>query len=236
MKFDLGNRLIVALDVPDAVQALALSAKLDGTSSWMKIGLQLFIAEGPQLVRDFVCLKRRIMLDLKLHDIPNTVEEAAKSAADLGVEMITVHTGGGPKMLEAAVRGAGADVKVLGVTVLTSMDHDDLAAVGVHGDPVTAVRDTVLRRVRLAEMTGCAGVVASPHEARMARLNTTNKDFLVVTPGIRPAGTASQDQKRIMTPAEALSAGASMIVVGRPIRNAEDPRAAALAIAEELSK
>lgn len=231
--FDPGNRLIVALDVADRAGADALVARLDGASSWVKIGLELFVAEGPSIVRDYVAQGARVMLDLKLHDIPATVGSATARAAALGAGLLTIHSGGGRAMMRAAVeaaRAAGGHTRILAVTVLTSMDERDLADIGASG----RVEDLVVRRARLAMEAGCDGVVASPLEAAVVR-TLAPKDFLIVTPGVRPAGGDVGDQKRVMTPAEARRAGADLVVVGRPVRSAADPAAAARAIAAELA-
>lgn len=233
--FDPGNRLIVALDVADRAGADALVARLDGASSWVKIGLELFIAEGPGIVRDYVARGLKVMLDLKLHDIPATVGSATARAAELGAGLLTIHTGGGREMMRAAVEaaragGAAERTRILAVTVLTSMDERDLADVGAAG----RVEDLVVRRAQLAMEAGCDGVVASPLEAAVLRKGAP-RDFLIVTPGVRPAGGEVGDQKRVMTPAEARRAGADLVVVGRPVRGAADPAAAARAIAAELA-
>jgi orotidine-5'-phosphate decarboxylase len=234
VSFDPGNRLITAVDVPDRSAADALVERLGGASSWVKVGLELFIAEGPGLVRDYVDRGLKVMLDLKLHDIPNTVAKATASAAGLGAGLLTIHTGGGAAMMRAAVeqvkdRGEGR-TRILAVTVLTSMDQSDIDAVGMSGSPA----DLVLKRARLAIEAGCDGVVSSPHEAARLR-EIAPEGFLIVTPGVRPAGAAVGDQKRVMTPRMAREAGADLVVVGRPIRNADDPAAAARAIADELA-
>jgi orotidine-5'-phosphate decarboxylase len=229
MTFDPGNRLIVALDVPDRAGADALVARLDGASSWVKIGLELFIAEGPSIVRDYVERGLQVMLDLKLHDIPATVASATARAAALGAGLLTIHTGGGRDMMKAAV-GAASATKILAVTVLTSMDERDLLDIGASG----RVADLVVRRAELAMAAGCDGVVASPLEAALVRA-VAPPGFLIVTPGVRPAGGDVGDQKRVMTPTEARRAGADLVVVGRPVRGAADPAAAARAIAAELA-
>lgn len=229
MTFDPGNRLIVALDVPTAGEALALAGCLAGAATWLKVGLELFTEAGPDIVRALVDRGARVMLDLKLHDIPATVARATARVAGLGAELLTVHTAGGGAMLDAAA-GAAGSMGILGVTVLTSLDADDLSAVGVHG----SVAQTVERRAALARASGCAGVVASPHEAASIRA-VAPEPFLIVTPGVRPAGAAAADQKRVATPAQARAAGADLIVVGRPVRDAADPAAAARAIAAELA-
>ncbi len=229
-EFQAGNRLIAALDVPGRAEADDLVARLAGVPSFLKIGLELFLAEGPDLVRELAESGARIMLDLKLHDIPVTVERAAARVAGLGAELLTVHCGGGRAMLEAAQRGAGDKVRILGVTVLTSMDESAAHEVGLHG----SVSDLVVARARLAARCGLFGVVASPQEAAAIR-EATGELLHIVTPGVRPQGSAAGDQKRIATPAEAREAGADLVVVGRPIRDAEDPAAAARAIVGELS-
>jgi orotidine-5'-phosphate decarboxylase len=227
--FDPGNRLIAALDAPTRQDADALVARLAGVPSWLKLGLELFCAEGPAVVADHVARGHRVMLDLKLHDIPETVARATARVAQLGAGLLTVHAGGGRAMLEAAVRAAGA-TRVLAVTVLTSLDDADLAQIGAVG-PVAAL---VVKRAELAIAAGCAGVVASPHEIAAIRA-IAPADFLIVTPGVRPANTAAGDQKRIMTPRQARDAGADLVVVGRPLRDAPDPAAAARAVIAELA-
>jgi orotidine-5'-phosphate decarboxylase len=229
MSFDPGNRLIVPLDTPSRRDADAFVERMAGVPSWCKIGLELFCAEGPAIVADYVARGIRVMLDLKLHDIPETVARAAGRVAPLGAGLLTVHAGGGRAMLEAAVKGAGA-TRVLAVTVLTSLDDADLADIGAQGP----VRELVVRRARLAIAAGCAGVVASPHEIAAVRA-IAPAGFLIVTPGVRPAGAAADDQKRVMTPRQARDAGADLVVVGRPLRDAADPAAAARAVVDELS-
>jgi orotidine-5'-phosphate decarboxylase len=226
--FDPGNRLIAAIDAPGRTEADLLVGRLAGIPNWYKLGLELFCAEGPAVVRDFVGRGRRVMLDLKLHDIPETVARAAARVATLGAELVTVHAGGGRAMLEAAVRHA-APTRVLAVTVLTSLDDDDLDEIGA----IKPVRELVVKRARLAIAAGCAGVVASPHEIAAVRA-IAPPDFLIVTPGVRPADVAAGDQKRVMTPREARAAGADLVVVGRPLRDAADPAAAARAIVADL--
>ncbi|HUS67628.1 MAG TPA: orotidine-5'-phosphate decarboxylase [Kofleriaceae bacterium] len=235
MSFDAGNRLIAALDVEDRVKADALVERLGGAADWLKIGLELFVACGPDIVRDHAARGRRIMLDLKLHDIPATVERATARAASLGAGLLTIHAGGGRAMIAAAAKaaraGAGEDrLRILAVTVLTSMDERDLAEVGATGP----IADLVVRRAVLAAEAGADGVVASPHEAALLRA-ALPAGFLVVTPGVRAAGQDAGDQKRVMSAGEARAAGADLVVVGRPIRDAADPAAAARAIAAELA-
>ena len=232
MTFSVGNRLIAALDVSTRADAETLVARLGGVPSWVKIGLELFTAEGPAIVRDLAARGLAIMLDLKLHDIPETVARAAARACALGAQLVTVHAAGGRAMLDAAVRAARdtGDARVLAVTVLTSLDDADLAQIGCTGP----VAELVRRRAELAAAAGCHGVVASPHEIAVVR--AAAPQLLVVTPGVRPAGTVARadDQMRVMTPREARAAGADLVVVGRPLRDASDPAAAARAIVDEL--
>jgi orotidine-5'-phosphate decarboxylase len=227
--FSVGNRLIAALDAPNRNAADALVERLGGVPSWVKIGLELFCAEGPGIVRDYTARGLSVMLDLKLHDIPETVARATANVASLGAGLLTVHAGGGRAMLEAAVKNAGS-TRVLAVTVLTSLDDSDLADIGAQGP----VADLVKRRAELAQRAGCHGIVASPHEVQTLRA-VLPRDFLIVTPGVRPAGSAAGDQKRVMTPAQARAAGSDLVVVGRPLRDAPDPAAAARAVVAELS-
>jgi orotidine-5'-phosphate decarboxylase len=227
------QRLIVALDVPTAAAAHTIVAAIAESASLYKVGMQLYTAEGPQLVRDLVASGQHVFLDLKYHDIPNTVAGAVREAAQLGVSMLTVHASGSGKMLRAAVDSARAvnpALIVLGVTVLTSLDENDLGQVGVPG----AVQDEVLRLAGLALTNGCQGIVASAREARRLRSELGN-DFALVAPGVRPAGSGHADQVRVVTPAEAIAAGASHIVVGRPITEAADPAAEARAILRQIS-
>ena len=229
MAFDPANRLIAAIDAPGRAEAEALIARLGGVPGWIKLGLELFCAEGPAIVADHVARGHRVMLDLKLHDIPETVARATQRIAALGAGLVTVHAGGGRKMLEAAVRAAGATA-VLAVTVLTSLDDADLADIGARGP----VADLVVHRAKLAVAAGCAGVVISPHEAAVVRA-IAPPGFLIVTPGVRPAGGDLGDQKRVMTARAARSAGADLVVVGRPLHDAPDPAAAARALVAELA-
>ncbi|MBA2538827.1 MAG: orotidine-5'-phosphate decarboxylase, partial [Deltaproteobacteria bacterium] len=185
--------MIAALDAPDRTHADALVARLGDVPSWVKIGLELFCAEGPSIV-DAYARQRRVMLDLKLHDIPETVSRATARVASLGAGLLTVHAGGGRAMLEAAVEAKG-DMRVLAVTVLTSLDEADLTAIGANGP----IGKLVELRAQLAIAAGCDGVVASPHEVAAIRA-IAPPGFLVVTPGVRPAGSAKGDQKRVMTP------------------------------------
>jgi orotidine-5'-phosphate decarboxylase len=232
MSFDPGNRLIAAIDAPGRAEADQLIEQLGGVPSWIKLGLELFCAEGPAIVRDHVARRHRVMLDLKLHDIPETVARATARVAGLGAGLLTVHAGGGRAMLEAAVQAAGRDtaMRVLAVTVLTSLDEADLREIGAQGP----VRELVVKRAELAIAAGCAGVVASPHEIAAVRA-IAPAGFLIVTPGVRPAGVATGDQKRVMTPREARAAGADLVVVGRPLRDASDPARAARAVVDDLA-
>src|SRR5215216_127321 len=233
------DRVIVALDVPDRASALRLVEQVSGLVGMFKIGSQLFTAEGPQLVREIVTSGERVFLDLKFHDIPNTVAGAVESAARLSVSILNVHTLGGSEMMRAAAHAVGDRgllwitlPAVLGVTVLTSMDKADLADVGIPLD-LTA---EVVRLATLARDSGLDGIVASPHEIRLIRECITAERFIILTPGIRPAWSAKGDQKRIATPVDAIRDGADFIVIGRAITDSLDPRAAAERILEEIDK
>ena len=220
---DSRERLIVALDVSSAAAAQKIVAAVGDSARIYKVGMQLYTAEGPQIVRDLVASGRQVFLDLKYHDIPNTVAAAVKEAAKLRVNMLTVHGAGGGRMLRAAVdaaRTTNASTMVLAVTVLTSLDQRDLEHAGVRGSVV----DQVSRMAALAIANGCHGVVASAQEAATLRAELGD-DFVIVTPGVRPVGSEHDDQARVVTPAEAIASGASYIVVGRPITEAEDPAA-----------
>ena len=225
------ERLIVALDVSSASAAHALVQRIGDAAGIYKVGLQLFTAEGPSFVRDLVHSGKRVFLDLKLHDIPNTVSHAVKSAVDLGVHMLTVHASGGAAMLRAATEAAGGKLNVLAVTVLTSLSDEDLEETGIAG----RVTDQSLRMGALAQNAGCQGIISSPREALLIR-KSLGEGFAIVTPGIRPAGAESNDQQRIATPAQAIVNGASHIVVGRPITHAADPAEAARAIISEMEQ
>ncbi|MCB9728006.1 MAG: orotidine-5'-phosphate decarboxylase [Deltaproteobacteria bacterium] len=224
------DRLIVALDAPDGDAARALIAELRGTLTWFKVGMTLYYGAGRAIVDELVASGERVFLDLKCHDIPHQVEGAVRGLAQLGVALVTVHTGGGPAMLEAAARAVeGTSTRVLGVTVLTSLDADALAAVGIVRDP----GELVLERARLAAVCGLHGVVASPQEARALRA-ALPAGFEIVTPGIRPASAPADDQRRTATPAQAIRAGATRLVVGRPITTACEPAMAARALLREI--
>jgi orotidine-5'-phosphate decarboxylase len=226
------ERLIVALDVSSAAAAQKIVAAVGDSAHTFKVGMQLYTAEGPQIVRDLVASGRNVFLDLKYHDIPTTVAAAVKEAAKLGVKMLTVHAAGGGKMLRGAVQAAEAtnpNTMVLAVTVLTSMDDHDLEMTGVAGQ----VEDQVVLLANLAIMSGCHGVVASAQEAAELR-HQLGKHFTIVTPGVRPAGEAHGDQARVVTPADAIAAGSTYLVVGRPITQASDPAAAAKSILADM--
>jgi len=226
------QRLIVALDVSTAAAARKIVAAVGDSALACKVGMQLYTAEGPGVVRELVGAGHRVFLDLKYHDIPNTVAAAVREASELGVSMLTVHASGGGRMLRAAVEAAQAtkpDLLVLAVTVLTSLDDAELGKIGLRG----GVLDQVLRLTALALSNGCKGVVASAQEAAALR-EEFGRNFVIVTPGVRPAGSGHDDQVRVVTPAEAIAAGASHIVVGRPITEASDPAAEARAILGQI--
>jgi orotidine-5'-phosphate decarboxylase len=225
------ERLIVALDVPSASEAQKLVARIGDVAGIYKVGLQLFVAEGPSIVRDLVSSGRRVFLDLKLHDIPTTVALAVKSAAELRVDMLTIHASGGAAMLRAATEAAAGRLNLLAVTVLTSLNDEDMQEIGVSG----RASDQVLRMAALAQSAGCQGIITSPRESLMVR-KALGEGFAIVTPGIRPAGAETNDQQRIATPAQAISNGASHIVIGRPITHASDPATAAQAIIAEMEQ
>jgi orotidine-5'-phosphate decarboxylase len=225
------ERLIVALDVSSGGEAQKLVARVGDAAGIYKVGLQLFTSEGPSIVRDLVASGRRIFLDLKLHDIPTTVALAVKSAAELGVHMLTVHASGGTAMLRAATEAAAGRINILAVTVLTSLNDEDMREIGISG----RVSDQVLRMAALAQSAGCQGIVTSPRESLTVR-KSLGEGFAIVTPGIRPAGADANDQQRTATPEQAISNGASHIVVGRPITHAHDPAAAAGAVILEMEQ
>lgn len=227
------DRLIVALDVPSAVDAQEIVYELGDSVSFYKVGLQLFTAEGPKIVSELVNSGRKVFLDLKLHDIPNTVAGAVKAASELGVTMLTVHAAGGSKMLTVATEAAKQapqPLTILAVTVLTSLAQEDLRESGVQG----SMPDQVLRLAMLAKSTGCGGIVSSPQESKKLR-SALGPEMAIVTPGIRPVGANLGDQSRVATPTAAIQAGASHIVVGRPILSAPNRNEAAAAIVRELS-
>ncbi len=223
--------IIVALDTPTAADARRIVERLGDDADFYKVGLELFTAAGPDVVSELVGQGKRVFLDLKLHDIPNTVAGAVRVSSDLGAELLTVHTAGGPAMLAAARDAAGGRIRLLGVTVLTSLGAEDLQA--VWGRPVDSVADEVGRLADLASASGLDGVVASAAEAQRIRRASPDA-FLVVVPGIRPGGVDRGDQKRVATPTQAVRAGADYLVVGRAVTAAEDPEAALRDILEEV--
>ncbi|WP_411286599.1 orotidine-5'-phosphate decarboxylase [Phenylobacterium sp.] len=223
-------RLIVALDLPTAPEARAMVEALGDAVSFYKVGLELFASDGMAVARELKAQGKQVFLDWKLHDIGTTVQRAAAALAAAGCgDFLTVH--GEPQVMASTVRGRGASgLKILAVTVLTSLADEDLHEIG-YAETASAL---VERRIHQAIAAGCDGVIASPHEAALARA-LGGRDFLVVTPGVRPDWSARNDQARASTPAEALAAGASHVVIGRPITAANDPRAAALRVAAEMA-
>lgn len=231
------DKIIIALDVPDTDGALRLIDSIADHGelpALCKIGLELFTAEGPSVVKAVKARGCEVFLDLKFHDIPNTVAHAIRSAAGLGVAMTTIHAVGGPVMMEAATKAVEAsgnsDLLILAVTVLTSMDSDQLSSTGINVEP----KEQVLRLVRLAAKAGIGGIVCSPLEISAIRESFDEK-LRIVTPGVRPIWAAAGDQKRVMTPAEAVAAGSDWLVIGRPITAAENPKEAYAKVVAELS-
>jgi orotidine-5'-phosphate decarboxylase len=228
------DRIFCAIDTPDLADALLLAELLAGEVGAIKLGKEFFTAHGPDGVRKVAACGHKIFLDLKYHDIPNTVAGAIRAAAGLNCTVLTVHASGGPAMLEAAMAAAAEAgrkrPKVVAVTVLTSLDDGDLAAVGQHGPAA----DQVLRLARLAEASGLDGVVCSPHEVGLLRREIGDA-FALVVPGVRPDWAGADDQKRVMTPGEAIAAGADHLVIGRPITKSADPVGAARRIAVEIA-
>lgn len=224
------EKIIIAIDTPDAKSAKCLVEPLAGEGCLFKIGLQLFTAEGPSIVRDLQSLGARIFLDLKFHDIPNTAREAVRSAVRLGVDMTTIHLCGAPAMVQESVQAAmESKTLVLGVTVLTSMDSESLQSIGIQSNP----ENQVLRLAEMGVANGLRGVVASPLEIAPLR-KMFGPGLTIVTPGVRPAGSDLGDQKRVMSPAEAIRAGADYLVIGRPVTKAPNPLAALRTIASEI--
>ena len=231
------EKLIIALDVNTPAKALDLAKQLHSVAGMFKVGSTLFTSGGQQIVRDIIALDSKVFLDLKFHDIPHQVASAARAAAELGVSLFTIHASGGSEMMLRAAESVaevsqqtGVRSRVLAITVLTSMDATTLSDIGVSSTP----SESVMRLVKLAEAAGVDGVVASPQEIETIRQTVSNQDFLVVTPGIRPATNDAGDQKRVATPSAAIAAGASYLVVGRPITGAPDPLAAAHSILDEM--
>lgn len=237
MSEEIAEKIIIALDVGTKPEALALAGELPGARIF-KVGMELFTAEGPPLLQEIARLGKRIFLDLKYHDIPNTVAGAVRSASRHGAAMLTLHASGGGEMMTAAAAAAREETArsgrprplLLGVTVLTSLKDAQLSEIGCS----VPVAGQVLRLAGLAKSAGLDGVVCSPHEIEIIK-KEFGRELLVVTPGIRPAWAAAQDQKRIMTPAEAIAKGADYLVIGRPVTGAPSPRAAFAKIVEEIS-
>lgn len=228
---DARDKIIVALDVPAKAEALDLVKQLAPEISFFKIGLQLYTVAGPEAVREILATGAKIFLDLKLHDIPNTVARAVESAASLGVQMLTIHLSGGEAMLRAAATARPANMLILGVTVLTSLTEEALHQVGVS----ERINDHVLRLARLGQEAGIGGLVASPFEARTLR-DEFGDNIKIVTPGVRPSWSDAGDQKRFMTPREAFDAGADYLVIGRPITAHANPRQAVVKVLDELER
>ncbi len=228
------DKIIIALDVPDTDGALRLLDLLGEPPTLVKIGLELFTSQGPSVVKAVMERGSSVFLDLKFHDIPNTVAHAVKSAADLGVTMTTLHASGGPVMMEAAAKSAAAsgnkNLLLLAVTVLTSMDAAQLSSTGITVEP----KDQVLRLAGLASSSGIGGIVCSPLEVAAIRSSLGNA-LRIVTPGVRPTWAATGDQKRVMTPVEAVAAGSDWLVIGRPITADANPKVAYAKVVAELS-
>jgi orotidine-5'-phosphate decarboxylase len=235
---DARSRLAVALDQPDRSAVLAMACRVAPEAGILKVGLEAFVAEGPSLVSTLAESGAGVFLDLKLHDIPNTVSRAAAAAVQTGASIVNCHASGGMEMMRAFGEGARAAAanagrpapKLVAVTILTSLDAAAVRAVGLEGSP----REAALRLALLAREAGLDGVVCSPEEIEAIRA-ACGRDFLLVVPGVRPRGEAAADQRRIATPSEAIRASADLLVVGRPITGAPDPAAAARAIVEEIA-
>jgi len=223
------EQLVVAVDLSSRDDILRLIDELHGAAGVFKIGLQAFVTNGPSIVREIVSRGERVFLDLKIHDIPNTAQHAVGEAVGLGASIVTVHASGGESMLRACA-SSQRDALVLGVTVLTSFDENELHGVGFGG----TLESNTVRLARLVRESGLRGVVTSPREIAAVR-EACGRDLVILTPGIRPAGADAGDQRRTMTPEEAIRAGADYIVVGRPITGARDRRAAAMMIVDEMS-
>lgn len=225
------SRVIIPLDVPSIDDALRLVDRLGERATFYKVGLELYTREGPAAVRELIRREKRVFLDLKLHDIPHTVAGAVAAALDLGVELLTLHASGGPTMLEAAVGARSGELRLLAVTVLTSLSPDEMSTVW-HRE-IRSIREEVGRLALLARDAKMDGVVASALEASWIR-GQVREDFLIVTPGIRPAGSGRDDQNRVTTPGEAVRSGSDYFVIGRPITRADDPAAALAAVLDEI--
>ena len=231
-KLRFSNPVFVAIDTPDLDKALAIARSAGPHVGGLKVGLEFITAQGPDGIRKIVALGRPVFADVKFHDIPNTVAGAAREIAKVGASIFNIHASGGEAMMRAAKDAAGTinpDMKVIAVTLLTSLDENDVAAVGYRG----SAADQVVRLASLAQKSGLDGVVCSAHEIAAIR-KACGDDFLLVVPGIRPAGADLADQRRVMTPREAADAGADILVIGRPINAAADPGEAARAIQESL--
>lgn len=225
------SRVIIPLDVPSTEEALDLVHRLGDRATFYKVGLELYTRAGPAVVDELVRRDKRVFLDLKLHDIPTTVARAVAVASELGVELLTVHVAGGPTMLEAAAEARSGELALLGVTVLTSLSPDEMGT--VWDREIRSVREEVGRLAGIASAADMNGVVASALEAGWLRTQLGD-DFLIVTPGIRPAGASEDDQNRVSTPADAVRAGSDYLVIGRPITRASDPAAALAAVLDEI--
>jgi len=225
------DKIIVALDVPTKTAALNLVEQLRDEISFFKIGLQLYTAEGPAVVREILAMDAKVFLDLKLHDIPNTVARAVESAAELGVEMLTIHLSGGTEMVRAAVASRKGSMSILGVTLLTSTNEETLRELGISDK----IDNHVLRLAKLGVAAGVQGLVASPHELKQLRAEFGGK-IKIVTPGVRPSWAEAGDQKRFMTPREAIDAGADYLVIGRPITAHKNPPEAIAKILVEIGE
>ena len=223
------NPVYVALDTPDVKTALALAGAVRPHVGGLKVGLEFVSANGPEGVRAVAALGLPVFLDVKLHDIPTTVAGAVRALADLGVSIINIHASGGTAMMKAAKEAAGGKAKIIAVTILTSLDDEDMQAVGFAGDAAAQA----VRLARLAKSAGLDGVVCSAHDLKAVRA-ACGPDFLTVVPGSRPAGSALNDQKRFTTPAEARDAGADILILGRPVTHAADPREACRQVAASL--
>jgi orotidine-5'-phosphate decarboxylase len=224
------EKIIVALDLATKREALALVDQLRDQISFFKIGLQLYTAEGPEIVRAVRATGAKVFLDLKLHDIPNTVGRAVESASNLGVQILTIHLSGGAEMIQAASAGKGK-MSILGVTVLTSANEQTLRETGIS----ESIDKQVLRLARLGVENGVDGIVTSPHEIKALRVEVGD-EVMIVVPGVRPSWSEAGDQKRVMTPREAIDAGADYLVIGRPITAHPNPREAVVKILGELSR
>ena len=230
---NIDSKIIVALDYADAASALTLVNQLDPALCKLKVGKELFTAAGPQLVEKLIAKNFQVFLDLKFHDIPNTVKNACQAASNLGVWMLNVHASGGSAMMQAALEGVNKSKHqpyLIAVTVLTSMNQASLNEIGIE----TSVENHVLKLAKLTEKVGLHGVVCSALEAQLLKKHLKN-DFLLVTPGIRPASASLDDQSRVLTPSQALQVGASYLVIGRPITQASNPLLTLIAINQEIN-